>query len=119
MVPVVVVFVAAVLGVLFCVVLVAVGCQGCFGGVVCVYGRAGCLILRALGFRSVWRVRGQVVFELLVGHCVGRFRLFVCVGGPGIWIVVPVVSCVYWGVAVFIVARLGVRGVDVWRLGVF
>ena len=114
----VVVFVAAVLGVLFCVVLVAVGCQGCFGGVVCVYGRAGCLILRALGFRSVWRDCGQVVFEWLVGHCVGCFCLCVYVGGPGYRCVVPVVSCVCWGVAVFIVAHLGVRGVGVWRLGV-
>ena len=121
MVPVVVVVVAAVLGVLFCVVLASVGCQSCFGrlvGVVCLYGRAGCFILRPLGFRSVWRVRGQVVFELPVGHCVGCFCLFVCVGGPGYRCVVPVVSCVCWGVAVFVVARLGVRCVGVWRLGV-
>ena len=122
MVPLVVaVLVVAVLGILFCFILVGIGCQGHFGrlvGVVCPYGRDGCFVLRPLGFRSVWRVRGQVAFELLVGRCVGCFCLLVCVGGPGYRCVVPVVSCVCWGVAVFIVAHLGVRGVGVWRLGV-
>ena len=39
-------------------------------------------------------------------------------GCSGYRCVVPVVSCVCWSVAVFIVAHLGVRGVSVWRLGV-
>ena len=59
------------------------------------------------GFEVCGGFVARSFFELLVGHCVGCFCLFVGVGGPGCRCVVPVGSWVCRGVAVFVVARCG------------